>query len=105
MGNSLNNSESTDSLANLIGSEGFDKLSDENKGKLIAAANTNKAKEGGAFGYVFGVNSVNAAMHIAFVICVLLLGVGLIINDSQYWDKTVPIIAATIGYLFGKGKI
>ena len=43
-------------------------------------------------------------MNIALIICVLLLVIGLIINQSNYWDKIIPIVAATIGYLFGKGK-
>ena len=55
-------------------------------------------------GRLFGIKPANAAMNIALIICVLLLVIGLIINQSNYWDKIIPIVAATIGYLFGKGK-
>lgn len=105
MNDKLNdNIASKESLATIIGVEGFDKLSEQNQQMVISGITDRKDMDGGLMGKLFGMKPTNAAMNIATFICIFLLIIGMFLNQSQFWDKTIPIVAATVGYLFGKGR-
>lgn len=61
------------------------------------------SREGGVMEKIFGTNKELASMNIALIICAIMILVGLVINDQQYWDKIITIIAAMMGYIFGRG--
>lgn len=50
---------------------------------------------------------VNTKIYVAAFLCVILILTGIVINimncSSEYWDIIIPLIGATIGYIFGKG--
>lgn len=54
-------------------------------------------------GKTFGTKKELASMNIAVMICIIVFIAGFFINDTQYWDKIIPIVVATIGYIFGRG--
>lgn len=99
-----------------ISEKSFNKLNDEQKGILLAAYNKaqSKGKDGGVFGNVFGVNTKNASIHIAFVICCILLffcGADLFhsfcqenVLTSEIWNLIFPVVTLALGYIFGKGE-
>lgn len=94
-----------DSVSSLISSENFAKLSESNQKAAIDSVTDNKGKEGGWLGKFFGNKKENAAMHIAFIICVLLTAVGVFctLTGTDYWNVIIPAITTGMGYIFGKG--
>lgn len=94
---------SNDKIVNVISTEQFSGLSTDIQQSVLNSINNDKSKEGGWMGKLFGTKKELASMNIAVVICLILFITGCIINDSQYWDKIIPIVAATIGYIFGRG--
>ena len=97
--NSLNN----DAIVNIISSDNFSSLSTDIQQSVINSINNDRSNEGGWMGKLFGTKKELASMNIAVVICIILFVAGFFIKDSQYWDKIIPIVAATIGYIFGRG--
>lgn len=97
--NSLNN----DAIVNIISTDQFSSLSTDIQQSVINSINNDKSQEGGWMGKIFGTKKELASMNIAVIICIILFVSGFFINDSQYWDKIIPIVAATIGYIFGRG--
>lgn len=88
-------------VAELISNKGFSGLSEENKKLAITTVKESKSSDGGVIGRIVGTNPTNAAINAALIICCVLVIVGFATNGSQ-WDKIIPAIAATIGYIFGK---
>lgn len=94
----------------------FNKLTDEQKKIAIIGDNEFKTKkqEGGVLGEFFGTNIKNASIHIAFVICIVLLifcGVDLVHSffgknkiTSEMWNLIFPVVTLALGYIFGKGE-
>lgn len=62
-------------------------------------------------GKLFGNNSKNITLYITFITLVLLIVVGLVhillpleytqTTNLEFWQTIVPIITATLGYIFG----
>lgn len=101
--NTKDNSLSTDKIVNIISTDQFSGLSTDIQQSVLNSINNDKSKEGGWMGKLFGTKKELASMNIAVVICIILFVAGFFINDPQYWDKIIPIAAATIGYIFGRG--
>ncbi|MBS6764152.1 MAG: hypothetical protein KH304_11330 [Clostridium sp.] len=59
----------------------------------------------GSIDNIFG--RINTKIYIAALLCLLLIITGIVINimnsSSEYWNIIIPLIGATIGYIFGKG--
>lgn len=96
---------SKDSVAAVVGMENFSKLSEETQKAVIDKVAVNTDRDGGYMGKFLGNKKDNAAMHIAFILCVLLFGIGIICNlfGKDYWNAIIPSITTVIGYMFGKG--
>lgn len=104
MGDNTNdNLLSNDKIVNIISTDQFSSLSTDIQQSVLNSIGSDKSKEGGWMGKLFGTKKELASMNIACIICIFLFLGGFIINESQYWDKVIPIIAATIGYIFGRG--
>lgn len=105
MSDKLIASSTEESLTAVIGAEGFDRLSEDTKKLVIAGVTNNRGKDGGFMGRFFGHKKENAAMHIAFVLCILLAIIGLIclVLGKDYWNVIIPAITTGMGYMFGKG--
>lgn len=90
----------------LINSENFYRLSESGQKYIINAMNEAREKEGGLMGKFFGTNKDNASIHCAFVICVLMLVVGIVcmILGENYWNVIFPAVTSAIGFIFGKGN-
>lgn len=101
--NTNENSLNSDKITNVISTQQFSSLSTDIQQSVINSINNDKSKEGGWMGKLFGTKKELASMNIAVVICIILFVSGFFIKDSQYWDKIIPIVAATIGYIFGRG--
>lgn len=101
-----NDSEIKSDIIDLITNDGFSKLPNEVQiGVINSVRNPNKT-DGGYMGKVFGNTKDNAAMNIAFCICVLLVLVGIACEfiGKDYWNMIIPSITAGMGYMFGKGE-
>ena len=62
--------------------------------------------DGGLMGKILGNKKENAAMHIALIICFLLVLIGItttICDYGNYWDTIIASITMALGYIFGKG--
>lgn len=102
--NNINNKSVNESIiATLAEPEVLNSMTKENQKVVINTVKEayNHEKEGGTLGKVLGTNKTNASMHIAFILCILLLIVGLVIRDNSIWDKIITLIAAALGYIFG----
>ena len=109
------NALNTNSI-NGISETSFNKLNDEQKNIILAGFNdaNSKDKEGGILGRLLGTNTKNASIHIAFIICVVLLaycGIDLIHSfcpkanlSTEVWEKIFPVVTLALGYIFGKGE-
>ncbi|MBO5270504.1 MAG: hypothetical protein J6B77_06950 [Clostridia bacterium] len=103
-----------DSITSLISSESFLNLDTQTQNKLIEAVHNNREKDGGYMGKFLGTKPANVAMHIALIICFLLIAI--VIIDSVYsYTKgeginlelvniIVPVVSLSLGYIFGKGS-
>lgn len=105
-----------DGFSNFISSDGFGKLNDELKVKAIVEfsnqANKHNESNTGWIGKILGIKTENIGLYISFAILVLLIAVGTIyifidptykINtNAEFWQLILPVITATLGYIFGK---
>lgn len=108
------NTSTQEPLEKLISSDKFDKLSDENQKEVIKSIGNSKEEEhaGGFMGKIFGIKKENAALHIAFWICCILLLFCLldiirafVIGKTAYTDlvkNVLPIISLALGYMLGQ---
>ncbi|HJB15535.1 MAG TPA: hypothetical protein IAA05_05765 [Candidatus Blautia excrementipullorum] len=115
MSDKINQSTIDNGSINGISKDSFDKLSPEQKDIVLSGNNASrdKDKDGGWLGRFLGVNPRNASMHIAFIICGILLlfcAVDLLFSlylkngiTSQVWELIFPVITLSLGYIFGKG--
>lgn len=95
-----------DSIIDVISSERFGDLSDEMQKEVInSISNSGKKEDGGLMGKIFGHKKENAAMNIAFIICILLAIVGVVCMklENEKWDVIIPAIMTSVGYMFGVG--
>ena len=92
-------------IINAISSEGFSSLSDSMQEKVLNSINASDDKDGGFMGKLFGRKKENAAMNIAFTICLLLVVIGIIcmIAGNEQWNIVITGIMTTVGYIFGRG--
>lgn len=112
----INNNTLDYSNINGISEKSFNKLNDEQKNTVLTGNNEaqNKGKDGGWFGKVLGVNTRNSSIHIAFIICCVLLlfcGIDLIHSfeedksiTAEIWNLIFPTVTLALGYIFGKGE-
>ena len=116
MADKINESSVSKDTINGVPEKTFYKLNDEQKNMILSGYNDskNKDKDGGWFGRIFGVNTKNASIHIAFIICIILLifcGIDLFASfsenngiTSEVWNLVFPVVTLALGYIFGKGE-
>lgn len=116
MTDKINNNTSNYNNINGISEKSFNKLNDEQKNTVLTGNNEtqNKDKDGGCFGKILGANTRNASIHIAFIICCVLLlfcGIDLFhsfgkdnVITAEIWNLIFPIVTLALGYIFGKGE-
>lgn len=94
-------------LCDIAITEEFNGLRPEIQSRIIEEISSNSAsrEDGGIMGKIFGNKKENAAIHIALVICVLLVIIGVICNATgkDYWNVIIPALTTGMGYIFGKG--
>ena len=71
-------------------------------------------RKAGKLGEFFGADTENASIHVALVICIvlILLCVMDLIHSfwvegtltSEVWEMIFPVITLSLGYIFGKGE-
>lgn len=100
---------------NGISEKSFNKLNDEQKTIVLNGNNKSriKDKEAGLLGKLLGSNTKNASIHIALILCVILLVICMVDMGhsfytnksitSEIWNLVFPIITLSLGYIFGKG--
>lgn len=93
-------------LSNLAQPGVFEGLSDENQKCLIDALRGQEEKGGGILGKFLGNKKENAALNIAFMICILLAIIGLVLTalGQNFWNIIFTAIMTTVGYIFGRGS-
>lgn len=99
-------------LTSLANPEVLNQLSESNQKVLIEGIEKSKDKDGGLMGKLFGNRKENAAMNIAFWLCIILLLFCfldimrmILTGGNAYSDlvkNVIPIISLTIGYILGK---
>lgn len=102
--NTNENLLSNDKITNIISTDNFSTLSTDIQKSVLNSIDSDKSKEGGWMGKIFGTKKELASMNIAVIICLILFISGFFINESQYWDKAITLVAATIGYIFGRSE-
>ncbi len=113
--NSVNtNLSKEDSISALVGSENFLSLDFELQNKIINSVTEEKVKKGGLMGKLLGTELTNVSMHIALILCgllVILLGVDFAHAYTTQKDinmdlvrTIIPVVTLSIGYMFGKGS-
>ena len=73
MSNSLNTNNEPLSLSTIISSQTFLNLDPDLQNKIIDTVHTDKEKDGGIMGKFLGTKSSNVSMHIALILCALLI--------------------------------
>lgn len=115
MGNGVNqNLNGTDPISVIMESENFVNFDQNLQNKIIDTVYNDKEKDGGVMGKFLGNKPTNASMNICLILCVLLIIVLVVdiihsycVGKSINMDlvKTViPVIALSMGYIFGKGS-
>lgn len=116
MNGKLTNGTKDQVLINGVSEAIFNELKDDQRNIVLSGNNDvqNKSKDGGVLGKWLGTNPRNASIHIALILCIILLlfcgldlihsfGKGNTIN-SEIWNSVMPIITLALGYVFGKGE-
>lgn len=103
-----------DSLISLVSTESFLNLDPSLQTKIIESVSTEKTKQGGMMGKFLGTNSTNLSMHIALILCgllILLLGIDFIHSygtqkeiNMELVSTIIPVVTLSLGYIFGKGS-
>ena len=97
-----------ETYADVLNSPGFSALDKSEKKRIITQLSQNAQDENGKFGKWFGSRINNAIVYITFVICVIILLIGLIVIWSykefaaEYWKGAFPILTGALGYMYGK---
>lgn len=112
--NEVNSSTCSTCSIHGISTESFNKLNDEQKNIVLTGNNETiaKDKDAGVLGHFLGSNTKNAVIHIALLICLILLLIcfvdmihAFLTNKtitSEIWNLVFPIITLSLGYIFGK---
>ncbi len=106
MGDKINlNPLNANDLIGVISSDGFNKLPERSQKQIIDLMNSNQSSEGGWMGKIFGNKKENAAMNIAFTICLIMAIIGIVCMclNHECWDVIIPAIMTAVGYMFGVG--
>lgn len=100
-------------IASVATPDTFMKLSEDCQYKIIDGINESKTKEGGSMGKIFGTRPENVSMHIALILCLILLlycGIDLLASvvlnraiNSELWNTIMPVVTLALGFIFGKG--
>ncbi len=102
-----------DSITSLLESDSFHLLEPTIQKQIINVINEHTDKTGGVIGRLLGNKPANLAIHVIFILCILLLF--LILLDNLYAYRTgrtinmeliniiIPVITLAIGYIIGKG--
>ena len=103
-----------DSITTILSSKNFLNLDVNIQNKIIDTMHTAKEKEGGFMGKFLGTKSSNLSMHIALIICCLLILIVIvdmihsyIIGNNINMDLIsliIPVVTLSLGYIFGKGS-
>lgn len=95
-----------DGLSSLADPEVFNGLSEMNQRQIIAGLAHREKNNGGIMGKFFGNKKENAAMNIAFMVCILLIIIGIIcmVTGNEQWNLIITGIMTTVGYIFGRGS-
>ena len=103
-----------DSISTILSSDNFLNLDTNIQNRIIDTVHTDKEKDGGTMGKFLGTNSSNAAMHIALIICGLLLLIIIIDMFHSYYINSninmelinliIPVVTLSLGYIFRKRK-
>lgn len=99
-------------IATLAGPETFLSLDSEMQDKIISSIVEDR--KGGIMGKFLGTEPTNVSMHIALILCVLLLVIlGIDFFHAYSIEKEVnmdlvgtiiPVVTLSLGYIFGKGS-
>ena len=97
-----------DEFIQAVSSDQFSKLPNETRKFFLNSIGSadNKEESGGIMGKFFGYKKEDAAMNIAFMVCVLLTVVGIICMamGNEQWNIIITGIMTTVGYIFGRGS-
>lgn len=103
----------TDSLAELVSSEGFLRLDPDVQKRIIDTVSQSKDRPGGFLGRLLGSRSANLAIQTVLILCLALLLVVIVDNLHAYRvggdinmeliNIVIPVISLAIGYIFGRG--
>ncbi len=105
--------KSDESLTDILNSEKFTNLSEASQELIINTYNNKQEKSGGLIGKLLGTNTKNITVHMAFILCCIMLafcGIDLIHSvlagegiQKEMWNFIIPVITSALGYVFGKG--
>ena len=94
----------------------IDRLDNEQLKTVLVGNNDaeHERRKAGKLGVLLGADTRNASIHIALVICIILLALCLMdlihsfwVNTtltSEIWQLIFPVITLSLGYIFGKGN-
>ncbi len=94
----------------------IDKLNEEQLQTILDGNNDAEKdkRNAGKFGTWLGSNTKNASIHVALIICIIMLlfcAIDLIHSffpeqtlTSEIWQLIFPIVTLALGYIFGKGE-
>lgn len=113
MADGLNNDIINHDIISILSSDNFLNLNVDIQNKIIDTMHTDKEKDGGIMGKFLGTKSSNLSMHIALIICIMLLIIVIIDMIHAYIvgnninldliNLIIPVITLSLGYIFGKG--
>lgn len=94
-----------ESIIEVVSSENFGGLPENTQKLVLNSISTENSKDGGFMGKFFGNKKENAAMNIAFIICILFVIVGVVcmMFGHEIWSVIIPAIMTAVGYMFGVG--
>lgn len=94
----------------------FASLEKEQKDIILVANNEirSQAQNAGWIGGIIGTNPRNASIHIALIVSVLSFFVCIVdliraiyekdTISEKIWNALIPVVTASLGYIFGKGQ-
>lgn len=96
-----------DSIVELISNENFHELPNDIQKEVLNSMKNTDSKDGGFMGKFFGNKKENAALNIAFTVCLLLVIVGIICMEmgNDQWNIIITGIMTIVGYIFGRSSI